>query len=153
MWRKMDCRRVEPLLSAYLDHELAGAESLEVRRHLSHCSHCQREADSIRDLKSRLAAFPSIGPAAELPPTLDADTVYWPKTGLRNALLGLGLAVASMLVTFAVVNRPVRHEPTELAKTANSRSLDAAADRAYVTSADPVSGGVPVLSVGYSGDR
>lgn len=53
----MNCRRVSNLLSAYVDKELAGAEMLEIRAHLSRCSHCQNEHDQLQQTKQLLGAL------------------------------------------------------------------------------------------------
>jgi len=53
----LNCRRVSNLLSAYVDKELAGAEMLEIRAHLSRCSHCQSEHDQLQQTKQLLGAL------------------------------------------------------------------------------------------------
>lgn len=53
----MNCRRVSNLLSAYLDAELAGAEMLDIRDHLSRCPFCAREYEGLRQTKRLLGAL------------------------------------------------------------------------------------------------
>ncbi|GAG36670.1 unnamed protein product, partial [marine sediment metagenome] len=45
---KIDCEKTEPLLSAYLDGELAGAELDEVKAHLADCAHCHEVLEQFR---------------------------------------------------------------------------------------------------------
>lgn len=44
----MDCRRLENLISPYLDGELSSFESETVRSHLSVCANCNREYEAMR---------------------------------------------------------------------------------------------------------
>ncbi|NLY56203.1 MAG: hypothetical protein GX058_06820 [Firmicutes bacterium] len=39
----VDCRKIDQLLSAYIDQEVSPAESRAVRVHLERCSHCRNE--------------------------------------------------------------------------------------------------------------
>lgn len=48
----MDCEKVERMLSAYLDQELAGEEYKLVKKHLIKCSRCQEELDKLRAIKN-----------------------------------------------------------------------------------------------------
>ncbi len=45
---KIDCEKTEPLLSAYLDGELTGAELDEVKAHLADCAHCREVLEQFR---------------------------------------------------------------------------------------------------------
>ncbi len=47
----MNCRKVQNLISAYLDGELAGHEMLLVRHHLSGCGECSVEYESLLTTK------------------------------------------------------------------------------------------------------
>ena len=47
----MNCRRVNGMISAYVDSELSGMDMLAVRRHLTDCDECRHEYDSILELK------------------------------------------------------------------------------------------------------
>lgn len=50
----MNCRRINSLLSAYIDRELTGAEMLEVRQHLRDCPACDLEHETLQDTKRLL---------------------------------------------------------------------------------------------------
>lgn len=58
----MNCTKVTALLSAYIDGELTGAEMLEIRRHISSCSDCEREMESIKFIKRALSDLPAVQP-------------------------------------------------------------------------------------------
>ena len=58
----MNCRRVNALLSAYLDGELTGFEMLQIRDHIARCSDCREEQESLQSIKSMLAALPQHDP-------------------------------------------------------------------------------------------
>lgn len=45
---KIDCEKIEPLLGAYLDGELAGAELDEVEAHLTDCADCREVVEQFR---------------------------------------------------------------------------------------------------------
>jgi len=62
----MNCRRVLNLISAYIDGELAGAEMLEIRRHLSDCPECTEEYESIKATKLALSRLATVVPRPDL---------------------------------------------------------------------------------------
>jgi len=69
----MLCSRVQNLLSAYCDRELTGAEMLQIRSHLSACAGCQREQESILQVKRLMGALSSAEPPRPFDPgQLDA---------------------------------------------------------------------------------
>jgi TonB family protein len=45
-----DCRRIRPLLGAYLDHELNPDVARQVKEHLVTCAECRRELESLEHL-------------------------------------------------------------------------------------------------------
>ena len=62
----MNCRRVNSLLSAYLDAELTGEEMLAVRSHLGYCPDCQMEHEALLQTKRLLTSLAMRTPRAEL---------------------------------------------------------------------------------------
>ncbi len=62
----MTCERIEELLSAYLEGELAAAERAEVEGHLSACADCAELAALMREEIAAAAAFPEVEPSPEL---------------------------------------------------------------------------------------
>lgn len=55
----MDCRRIEQLISPYIDGEITAAESAWVSNHLSHCASCQQEYESLICLTSYMKKLSS----------------------------------------------------------------------------------------------
>ena len=62
----MTCERIEELLSAYLEGELAAAEKAEVEAHLAGCAECSGLAALLREALAAAAAFPEVEPSPQL---------------------------------------------------------------------------------------
>src|SRR5512143_3580645 len=62
----MTCERIEELLSAYVEGELAAAERAEVERHLAGCRECAELAALMREEMAAAAAFPEAEPSPGL---------------------------------------------------------------------------------------
>jgi len=62
----MTCERIEELLSAFLEGELAAAEKAEVAAHLAACPECARLLDLLKETTCALAGFPEVEPSPEL---------------------------------------------------------------------------------------
>jgi anti-sigma factor RsiW len=62
----MTCERIEGLLSAYLEGELAAAERAEVEDHLSACPDCAALAGLMRESMTAAAGFPEVEPSPAL---------------------------------------------------------------------------------------
>lgn len=62
----MTCQRIEELLSAYLEGELAGAEKAEVAAHLAACPECAGLVELIRETTAAMAGFPEAEPSPDL---------------------------------------------------------------------------------------
>ena len=60
----MNCRKVQNLISAYVDCELPGVEMLAVRQHLSDCPECNSEFESLLRVKR---AYGSMSPKEPSP--------------------------------------------------------------------------------------
>ena len=71
----MNCKSVQIYLSAYLDGELRGPESLQVREHLSACSECRAEELQLRALKQMLQGLPTYTPAQDFEDRLVANVM------------------------------------------------------------------------------
>jgi anti-sigma factor RsiW len=111
----MTCAQCRDLLDAYIDGELPAAEEDAVREHIASCAECAREHAALAAtsrrigetlvkyqapdvLKARIRVALSqpdaLAPGASAPPSI---------TTRRLALGGLGIAIASSILTFAVV--------------------------------------------------
>lgn len=53
----LNCRKVNNLLSAYIDGELAGVEQLQIRQHLRDCCECNYEHESLLLTKRMLSSL------------------------------------------------------------------------------------------------
>lgn len=62
----MNCRRINSLLSAYLDGELSGREMGDVRAHLDTCRSCQNEHETLWATKRMVASLALKVPREEL---------------------------------------------------------------------------------------
>jgi len=62
----MNCRKVQNLMSAYVDCELSGVDMLAVRRHLSECGECSLEFESLLTVKRAFGNLPPKRPAPHL---------------------------------------------------------------------------------------
>ena len=51
----MNCRKVNSLLSAYIDSELTGTEQLQIRDHLRRCESCSAEYESLLYTKQMIS--------------------------------------------------------------------------------------------------
>ena len=63
----MNCRRVQSFMSAYADSELPGIEMLAVRQHLSECTECRLEFESLLTIKRAFGGLHPKRPAPDLP--------------------------------------------------------------------------------------
>jgi predicted anti-sigma-YlaC factor YlaD len=62
----MTCERIEELLSAYLEGELAAAESAEVEAHLAACPECAALLGLMKGTLAATAGFPEVEPSPAL---------------------------------------------------------------------------------------
>lgn len=63
----MNCRKVNHLLSAYMDGELGGVEHRQIRAHLQACQDCSSEYAALLQTKRLLAALRIQEPHGDLP--------------------------------------------------------------------------------------
>lgn len=72
----MNCRRIQGLLSAYLDSELTGYEMLAIREHLSCCQKCSDERTAIVLVRSMVRSLPQCQPRPELLTSLQKQAFF-----------------------------------------------------------------------------
>jgi anti-sigma factor RsiW len=111
----MTCTQCQELLDAYIDGELPAAEAAAVREHLASCAECARDhaalAATSRRIGETLVKYQApdvlkarIRVALTQPDPLAPDALTpKPLARRRLALGGLGVAIASSILTFAVV--------------------------------------------------
>jgi anti-sigma factor RsiW len=107
------CRRINELLSAYLDNELTAQERWEVCEHLERCVSCRRELMSLSQTKSLLGSLACKATAADLERLLVSDPNassargrIRPGTILVTAMLSL----AGMWLASTRLGGPVQNE-------------------------------------------
>jgi len=91
----VNCRRIQSLLSAYLDGELTGEEMISVRHHLSACEYCGDEYRSLQVVKKLLGSLDSIDASGEWSNSVTAKAYagsrpWWEKT-ISNEWLSIQL--------------------------------------------------------------
>jgi len=134
----MTCAECRELLDAYIDGELPAADAAAVREHIASCAECAREHAALAAtsrrigetlvkyqapdvLKARIrVALAQPDPLASTAPSGGTTSV----TRRRLAFGGLGIAIASSILTFAVVRgvAPDR-SPTDEIVSSHIRAL------------------------------
>jgi anti-sigma factor RsiW len=111
----MTCAQCQELLDAYIDGELPAADEAAVREHIAVCAECAREhatlAATSRRIGDSLVKYqaPDVLKArirvalAQPDPLAPAASPAKPITTRRLAFGGLGIAIASSILTFAIV--------------------------------------------------
>jgi len=78
----LDCKKVQPLLSEYVDGVLAPDTAWDVKLHVASCAVCARVADELAATATLLQSLPTLEPSANLEAALAkrlADKVLTPK--------------------------------------------------------------------------
>jgi anti-sigma factor RsiW len=70
----MSCKETKEFLSAYLDRQLAAADSQEVQRHLESCAPCTQEVQALLQVKEMLRQQPMPSLPAEVIARIEAKT-------------------------------------------------------------------------------
>jgi predicted anti-sigma-YlaC factor YlaD len=144
----MNCKSVQTYLSAYLDGELGGQESLRVREHLGGCVECRDEEQHLRSLKHILRGLPTYAPSAEFESRLVAHVMARPQS---RSILSLrfnwrwagGLVVATAIGAFLLIQATERRVPSAESipmARGNRDSYDYARDQIFMAGNDPLSG-------------
>lgn len=96
------CTQVQECISAYLDRELAGAEAMEVGRHLEQCARCRADMRALLSVKEVLRGHPVPSMPAHLAAVIRERTVSalgWRFPSFRwvwaPALVGLAAAAGT----------------------------------------------------------
>ncbi len=145
----MQCNTILSKLSAYLDQELAGFEMIALRDHLSGCSQCRQEAETLQSLKR---AFSQMS-APEVPFGLEqrliertlgtsASVPLVSRPRLRTfGVLGYATAVAAALVIGVALGMSrTKGGPADAPGVSQSIAYDIRHDQMFMSSTDPLSG-------------
>jgi len=122
----LDCKKIQPLLSEYIDGALPDEAAWSVKMHVSSCAVCAEVADELRATANLLSSLPSLEPSANFEAMLAkrlANQVLTPHKPtfterLRGSLSGwwsrplmgpavaTGVALAVLLPVAIIMNRP-----------------------------------------------
>lgn len=80
----MNCRKLQNLISAYIDSELAGVEMLAVREHLRVCRPCTEEYGSILLIKRSFGKMASKKPSLDLAMKICCSLPMESEAGIRR---------------------------------------------------------------------
>jgi anti-sigma factor RsiW len=145
------CHWAHVRISAYVDGELRGDETLRLREHLRTCAHCARELEDIRAIKAMVGAMGAPEPAAGFEERLRA-AVFAAPVRRRSVPLRLGWVATSAAVAAAVTfgllqwigSAPVPVSPTPTA-------VDIRRDQVFTAGIDPLGGASPIVTVSNGG--
>ena len=144
----MNCRHTINSLSAYVDRELSGDQMIALRSHVERCPECKAEYESLKSLKTALAALPMHEPpkgldqqvirmVRRLEPSRSRTRLSWALLAATSAAAA-ALAVLTFNAFFGLTSQPDVVE--------GGAQFDAHTDGAVV---DPISAGhAPILPVG-----
>ena len=154
----MNCKSVQTYLSAYLDGELGGQESLELRDHLGQCSHCQAEEQQLRKLKQLLRGLPQYQPSTDFEDRLVANVFAKAE---RRPLFAFsfdwrvagGLAAAAAICAFALFQLTERRVPSagsQIPMVQRDRfDEEFTRDQLFMAGNDPLSGNRFAIPASY----
>lgn len=130
----MNCRKVNQLLSAYMDGELRGIEHRQVFEHVSRCTECSHEYESFLQMKRMLGCMRTQHPSLDLRERISYAVTWdeaqsanrrpamvWMRMRMQTTDLlaspqGLGLAAIAVLGLYAIVH----HLPTVAGSAAST---------------------------------
>ena len=108
----MNCRRTRSLLSAYIDAELTGFDMLQIRDHISRCSECGAEHESLVSVKRMLSALPDKSPRPEFVAQLQAIAPKRPVDDLFTRVIPMWLATVNSAIATATLPNSGRRVAT-----------------------------------------
>ena len=111
----MLCSRVKNLLSAYCDHELTGAEMLQIRKHLDACSSCRLEHGAIRQVKQLMGALPTVAAARPFQPEMLQPRPVWQSLAARSLAAYVRSVLSGLLAPVSSLAAYVRQSAGPLA--------------------------------------
>jgi len=143
----MNCHQTQRFMSGYLDGELTGAQMLNVRSHLSTCTNCQKEFESLKSTKGAVSQLKFHEPDPNLSSKLLAisanqvDQRIW-STKQVGALVATAVAAAAL----AVLLFNMTTKRSDNLKMANqTQKFDAGSDQALTT--PDFAGHAPIIPV------
>lgn len=147
----MNCQWTHARLSAYVDGELGGAETLRLREHLRSCPGCAREVEDLRSIKAMLGTLSEPEPVAGFEERLVAAVFAAPAprraAGFRFTWVAAS-AMAAAAATFLILQLIA---PSPSAPNAQPTALDIRRDQMLTAGFDPLGGSSPIVTVSNGG--
>jgi anti-sigma factor RsiW len=128
----LNCRKVNSLLSAYIDAELTGEEMRAVSAHLEDCPSCRLEQESLLETKRLIASLAFRAPRAELESLLLAESGRASQPMASRLLFPLTVWIEEWRERAAIGALPIRPRPiaaTALLSVAGLWMASASLDR------------------------
>jgi len=129
----VNCRACEPLLSPFLDGELAPARAAEVEAHLAGCARCAAAKQELARMVQAARALPSPEPPAALWTRIDARLDEKRPRRRWIWLVAPSLAAGLTIAVFALLHR---NTPSDDALLADAQSEFRQAEAHYARAAD-----------------
>lgn len=147
----MTCHWTFARLSAYVDGELGGTESLRLREHLRSCPCCAQEVERLRSLKAMLGALsgpePTPGFEERLVEAVFAAPVRRKAVGFRTTWVAASAvaAAAATLLLLQLIG------PASSPKSVQPTAMDIRRDQMVTAGFDPLGGSSPIVTVSNGG--
>jgi anti-sigma factor RsiW len=152
----MNCKVVQPLLSAFIDEELSQPEAAEVKTHLQRCPCCREEEFEMRLLKRLIATAPE----AEPPPgfedrlfknVFERDSqVCEDRPNFRESLIAFsGVTLMAASLTLLVLNFTATRQSNAEEREA-AFAFEVRRDQATLAGADPFAANPTVVPTSYA---
>lgn len=97
------CKKIEPMLDAFVDAELEPPLVKEVESHLSGCSACQEKLTSIQNVVASLRTLPKIAPRRDLSQDLEKLMAARKKTNVLPMKRIFVLSACAAVVLFMIL--------------------------------------------------
>lgn len=147
----MNCQWTHSRLSAYVDGELGGAETLRLREHLRSCPGCAREVEALRAIKAMLGTLSEPEPVAGFEERLVAAVFAAPAPRRKPALRLTWMAASAMAAAAATLLVLQLIAPSPTAPSVQPTALDIRRDQMLTVGFDPLGGSSPIVTVSNGG--
>lgn len=147
----MNCRLVESRIDAYIDGELCGDEMLALRHHITSCSQCTKELDSLKRVKALVGGLPQRPPSPGLEDRLllairaakaqrHTTRGAWVRLAVHAAVAAVATATAMLAFSIFVGTESSTETGASVASTSDGLDRDQVFDQAR----NPLYGGIQV---------
>ena len=127
MTTMLDCKKIQPALSEFIDGTLPEERAFEIRRHLGSCAVCEKVVEELTSTVRLVATLPSVAPSASFddrlaarladivltphPQTLSEKlAAWWGRPRVRPAVAS-GFALAALAPVCFFLMRPAVKPP------------------------------------------